>query len=106
MALSTEQGMPLSVAYCAIFRGWALAEQGQSEEGIAQVRKGMEAWRATGAESRWPYFLTLLAEAYGKAGRPEAGLTLLAEALAGYVSYLLMQAKRAMVGPGGELAHG
>lgn len=29
-----------------------------------------------------PYFLALLAEAYGKAGQPEEGLTVLAEALA------------------------
>ena len=28
-----------------------------------------------------PYFLALLAEAYGQAGQPEAGLTVLAEAL-------------------------
>ena len=33
-----------------IVRGWALAEQGQGEEGIAQMRQGMAAFRATGAE--------------------------------------------------------
>ena len=31
-------------------RGWALAEQGQAEEGIAQMRQGLAAYRATGAE--------------------------------------------------------
>jgi len=44
--------------------------------------EGLAARRTTGAESMRPYYLTLLAEAYGKAGRPEEGLRTLAEALA------------------------
>jgi len=40
------------------------------------------AWRATGTEISRPYFLALLAEAHGVMGQPEAGLTVLAEALA------------------------
>jgi predicted ATPase len=39
------------------------------------------AYRATGAEIGRQYFLTLLAEAYGTLGQPEAGLTVLTEAL-------------------------
>ena len=62
-------------------RGWALAEQGQEEEGIKQIQQGMAAVRATGAEFWWPYHLALLAEAYGKTGQVEEGLTALAEAL-------------------------
>ena len=82
IALSTEQGFPFWLATGTILRGWALAEQGQEEEGIAQMRQGLDAWRATGAELCRPYFLALLAEAYGKAGQAEEGLTVLAEALA------------------------
>ena len=41
----------------------------------------MRACRATGAELARPYFLALLAEAYGIIGQPETGLTALAEAL-------------------------
>ena len=55
-------------------RGGALAEQGQVEEGIPQIRQGMAAYRATGAEWLLTYFLALLAEAYGKAGQAEEGL--------------------------------
>ena len=65
-----------------MLQGWALAAQGQEEEGIAQIRQGLAAWRATGAEVTRPYFLGLLAEAYGKVGQAEEGLTVLAEALA------------------------
>jgi predicted ATPase len=42
----------------------------------------MKGWRATGAEIRRPYFLALLAEVHGIIGQPEAGLAVLAEALA------------------------
>ena len=70
------------MALGTILRGWALAEQGQGEEGIAQIRQGLAAYRATGAEVVRPYCLALLAEAYGKVGQVEEGLTVLAEALA------------------------
>jgi len=46
------------------------------------MQQGLAAWRATGAETLRPYFLALLAEASTKVGQCEAGLTLLAEALA------------------------
>jgi predicted ATPase len=79
--LSTEQGVALWLAGGTIWRGWALAEQGQIEEGIAQMSQGIKAWRATGAEGLRPYFLALLAAAYGKVGQTEEGLTMLDEAL-------------------------
>ena len=81
ISLATEQGFPLWVAYSSIPRAWALAHQGQAKEGIAQIHQGLTAWRATGAEIHRPYFLMLLAEAHGTMGQPEAGLTVLAEAL-------------------------
>jgi predicted ATPase len=82
ITLSTEQGFPFWVAMGTILPGWALAEQGQEEEGMAQMRQGLAAYQTTGAELSRPYFLALLAEAYGKVGQAEEGLTILAEALA------------------------
>jgi predicted ATPase len=82
ISLSTEQGFPSWLAQGTVMRGWALAEQGQAEEGIPQIREGLAGWRATGAELGSPWWLTLLAEAYGKVGQIEAGLEALAEALA------------------------
>jgi predicted ATPase len=49
---------------------------------MAQMRQGMAAWQATGAEVDRPYFLALLAEEYGKADQKEEALSVLAEALA------------------------
>ena len=53
----------------------------QIEEGIAQMRQGLAAWRATGAQVLRPYGLALLAEASAQVGQIEKGLTLLAEAM-------------------------
>ena len=46
MTLSTEQGFPFWLAYGMVVRGRALVEQGQGEEGIAQLRQGLAARRA------------------------------------------------------------
>ena len=43
VALSTEQGFPLWAAWGTSLRGWALAMQGQGEEGLAQIRQGIAA---------------------------------------------------------------
>lgn len=62
-------------------RGWALAEQGQGEEGIRELRQGITAGQTMG-EIQGPYFFSLLAEAHGKMGQIEEGLSILAQALA------------------------
>ena len=82
IALSTEQGFPVFLARGTIWRGWALAVQGKAGEGVAQIRQGLAAYRATGSELGRSYFLGLLAEAHGIAGQAEEGLAAVAEALA------------------------
>jgi predicted ATPase len=80
VALATEQSFPLWVAWGTSFRGWALAMQGQGEEGLAQVRQGIAACRATGAAVLVPFFYTLLADVCDHLGHPEDGLQALTEA--------------------------
>jgi class 3 adenylate cyclase/predicted ATPase len=82
IALSTEQGFPSYFVTGTFFRGGGLAQQGQVEEGITQMRQGMTAWRATGAEIGRPSLLARLAEAQGKVGQAEEGLAAVTEALA------------------------
>jgi predicted ATPase len=82
ISLATEQGLPLWLALETMLHGWALAEQGQTDEGIAEIQKGLAGYRAIGSELNIPYFLGLLAEINGKAERAEEGLALVAEALA------------------------
>jgi predicted ATPase len=80
VTLSTEQGFPLWLAGGTILRGWALAMQGQGEEGMAQVHQGIAAWRATGAVLHIPYFCTLLADVAAHLGHTADGLQALTEA--------------------------
>ena len=82
IALSTEQGFPFWLMQGTVLRGWALAEQGQGEEGIRQLRGALAAWRATGAETWRPYSLALLAKMQGKVGQADEGLRVVDEALA------------------------
>jgi adenylate cyclase len=82
MALAREQGFAHLLALATILRGRTLAERGQGEEASAQMCQDIAACRAIGGELGQPYYLALLAEAYGKAGRGAEGLRVLAEALA------------------------
>jgi predicted ATPase len=80
IALSTEQGFTQWVALGTSLGGWALAIQGQGEEGLAQIRQGIADFRATGAELFVPYFYTMLADVSAHLGHPEDSLQALAEA--------------------------
>jgi predicted ATPase len=81
IALCTEQGFTLFLAWGTILCGSALAEKGEREQGIADIQRGLTAHQATGGALRQPYWLSLLAEAYGDVGNVEEALTVLAEAL-------------------------
>jgi predicted ATPase len=68
----------LWLAGAAILRGWSLAGQ----QGTREMRQGLAAWRATGAEYMVPYFQALLAGACAVADRPAEGLRLVEDGLA------------------------
>jgi hypothetical protein len=71
VALSTGQG----------FAQWVgPGHQGQGEAGLAQVRQGITAGRATGAMLNVPFFCTVLADVAAHLGHPEEGLQALAGA--------------------------
>jgi predicted ATPase len=80
VAVSDEHGFPYYRAEATVFRGWALAGGGHTTEGIALLRAGVAAYRATGAVTEMPFFLTLLADVEGKAKQRDQGLGHLAEA--------------------------
>src|SRR5207248_10516178 len=65
-----------------LLHGWALAAQGQPNEGLAQMQRALATVQATGQEAGRLMCLALLAEQYGQAGQVEAGLHGLTAALA------------------------
>jgi predicted ATPase/DNA-binding winged helix-turn-helix (wHTH) protein len=79
VALSTEQGFSFWAAWGTILRGWALAMQGQGEEGMEQVRQGAAAMRATGS-AFFVLFCTVLADVCNHLGHTADGLQALTEA--------------------------
>jgi adenylate cyclase len=81
MEFAHEQGFPFWLALATITHGFELVRSGAADEGIRQMRQGMAAHRALGADIASTYWLGLLAEGYLKMGQIEEGLTVLAEAL-------------------------
>ena len=79
VALASEQGFPYFQAAGTYLRGWALAEQGHVEEGIADMLEGQRIWQESGIRQLGQLSL-LLAEAYGKVDRVQDGLAVLIEA--------------------------
>ena len=79
--LSSDHGFTLTLSLGQTLRGWALAEQGRSDEGIHQIQQGIAGLLEAGGELNRPFYLALLAETYGKAGRAEEGLAELREGL-------------------------
>jgi adenylate cyclase len=82
VALSAEQGFVDFLLAGTFDRGWALAEQGRNDEGIAQMHEALAAMTTRGRELGRSEFPAILAAAYGTAERTDDRLALVAEALA------------------------
>jgi class 3 adenylate cyclase/predicted ATPase len=82
ISICTEHDFPFWTAGGRILEGWAIACQGQPNEGIQKLDEGLAAWRKTGARLWLPIFLALKAEAHAKAGRSDIALKIIDEALA------------------------
>jgi predicted ATPase len=66
--LSSRHGFAYYLAMANVLTGWAEAAEGDVATGLAQLREGLEGMRRLGAELRLPYYFTLLAETFGRAG--------------------------------------
>jgi predicted ATPase len=78
--LGQSYRLPSWTAMATALHGWALAEQGRTAEGLAQLHEGITAWQARGFKHLTSIFLALQAEACTKASRLQEGATALAAA--------------------------
>ena len=81
IARAEEIGLPSLSAQAIARHGAALIAQGRYEEGIAGMRQGISAIRATGGTPQARYFY-LLASGLGRMGRPQEGLQMLEKGFA------------------------
>jgi predicted ATPase len=80
--IATEQGFALWHASGTFYRGAGLVQQGKPEEGLPLLVKGLDGFRASGAELTLPFQLSTLGEAYAQAGRFKDACRALDEGLA------------------------
>jgi hypothetical protein len=80
LEVSAEHHLPALELWCLLPRGWAVAQQGDVSAGIADIREAMDRRRRMGMGAVWPWYLALLAETQGMAGRVDDGLSSLEEA--------------------------
>ena len=88
MDLAAEEGFSFWRAGGQVFRGWARVAAAaptlgeDAEAGLADIRKGIDAWIATGSRTYQTYYLGLLADALQRLDRHAQSLRPLDEALA------------------------
>jgi adenylate cyclase len=87
--LASREGFSFWLAGAFVLRGWAwvarCAGQGEAEAiiaeaGVAEIRRGLKAWLATGSRTYHTYYLGLLADALLRLKRPEEAFGVLEEA--------------------------
>lgn len=80
--MSKAYGLSSWTAMTMALGGWALAEQGQAAEGLAQLTEGIAGWRAMGWAHFAPFFLALQAEVCLLLGQLPEGIAAIAAACA------------------------
>jgi adenylate cyclase len=81
IALSEEYGFATWDKAARFHHGWALAELGQLEHGVAEMEASLIRWRQEGGFPWQQYLIALLAQCYARMGRAEEALGMLNEAL-------------------------
>ena len=82
IAVATEQGFALWRATGTFFRGAGMLLQGRPDEALPHLLKGIDAFRATGAELTLTFQLSTLGDAYTQTGRFDEARKALTDGLA------------------------
>jgi predicted ATPase len=82
VSICSENGFLHWANFGKILRGYVAVNRGQVDRGIELLRQGIVGWQSGGAGLWIPIFLTLEAQACANAGRNEAALRAIEQALA------------------------
>src|SRR5262249_36923601 len=80
-ALCRQYGFSYYLAWTSIIHGSARAETGNTQTGVEEIQHGLTTLSEQGAGLRGPYYQTLLAQAFARAGDIDAALKCLSDAL-------------------------
>ncbi len=79
-----EHHFPFHIAHAKVVCGWARSEEGKLEQGIAELREGIDLYRSIGAITEHPLMAMQLASALVRAGDLEAASEAIETALTGF----------------------
>jgi tetratricopeptide (TPR) repeat protein len=83
ISLCEENGFAVWLGWARFSHGWAFAELGKPEDGVAEMEGAIANFRRMGGVPNLPYAIALVGSAYARMAHTEKALELLDEALAG-----------------------
>lgn len=84
---SEKHNLPYWLPVGLVYKGYALALQGEIETGLDRIRTGMQAYQTSVLYLYAPYILAALARVYALAGAVDQGIAALDEAFAGVAQH-------------------
>src|SRR5258706_15466951 len=82
LAYSRDYGLAQFVGWAVFWQGWAMAEGGEWDGGIGQMRGGIESHRRIGSRVAMPHLEGILADVIRRQGDVTEALRLMDDALA------------------------
>jgi len=80
--IAVKHGFPFWLAVAMVVRGRSVFARGETDAGLGRINEGLGLFRAIGAKTPYPYYLSYLVEALLEAGRLDEALHAVDEALA------------------------